>query len=313
VNDNAPMFQQRQYVLNVSEAAPVGTALLTLSASDLDTGPNAHLSFRAEQHPAAPADVNLFHVDAERGLVLMRKQFDREQTAQLRFIVVASDAGVPSLSASAIVTVNVGDVNDNSPTFDQAAYEVSVSDKAPRGQFITAVQAFDDDITDRGRLTYAIVDGNARQSFTIDSQTGVIKTANTARRLADSGQGVYILNVSATDGVYSAFSRVKVVIERSNSFTPVFSHSVFDADLTEHQPAGVIVTTVSATDRDDGVYGDVTYNIIGEDADELFAIDSQTGQTISVYCMRFGNTVYRFPFIFFHFAQVRGSSVKDGK
>jgi len=277
VNDNAPTFQQRQYVVNVSEAAPVGTALLTLSASDADTGPNAHLSFRAEPHTAAPADVNLFHVDAERGLVLMRKQLDREQTAQLRFVVVASDAGVPSLSASAIVTVNVGDVNDNSPTFDQAVYEASVSDRAPSGQFVTAVHAFDDDVTDRGRLTYAIVDGNARQAFTIDSQTGVITTANTARRLADSVQGVYVLNVSATDGVYSAFSRVKVVVKRSNSFTPLFSHSVYDADLTEQQPAGVIVTTVSATDRDDDVYGDVTYSIIGEDADEVFAIDSQTG------------------------------------
>ena len=264
-------------MVNVSEAAPVGTALLTLSATDADTGSNAHLSFRAEPHRAAPEDVNLFHVDAEHGLVLIRQRLDREQAALLKFVVVVSDAGVPSLSSSVIVTVNVSDVNDNSPTFDQAAYETTVSDRAARGQFVAAVQAFDDDVTDRGRLTYAIVDGNVRQAFSIDPQTGVIQTANVAHRLAAIVQSAYILNVSATDGVYSAFTKVKVVVVRSNSFTPMFTHSVFDADLTEHQPAGAIVTAVSATDKDDGVYGDITYSIIGEDADELFAIDSQTG------------------------------------
>ena len=277
MNDNAPVFEQVQYVVNISEAAPVGTALLTMSATDADTGSNAHLSFRAEQHAASPDDVSLFYVDAERGLVLIRHQLDHEQATQLRFIVVASDAGVPSMSSSVTVTVNVGDVNDNSPTFDQAAYEASVSDRASRGQFVIAVQASDEDVTDRGRLTYAVVDGNVRQAFTVDSQTGVIRTAVMGRHLAANIQAAYILNVSATDGVYTAFTRVKIVVEASNSFTPVFSHSVYDADVTEHQPAGVTITTVSAADRDEDVYGDVTYNIIGEDADETFAIDSQTG------------------------------------
>ena len=277
MNDNTPVFEQRHYVVNISEAAPVGTALLTLSATDADTGSNAHLSFRADPHVTTPGDVSLFYIDAERGLLLIKQRLDREQTSQLRFVVIASDAGVPSLSSSAIVTVNVADVNDNAPTFDQAAYEASVSDRAPRGQFVVAVQASDDDVTDRARLMYAVVDGNDRQAFTVDSETGVIRTANTGRRLAANAQSAYMLNVSATDGVYTAFTRVKVVMEQSNSFTPVFTQSVFDADVTEHQPAGVIVTMVSAADADEGVYGDITYSIIGEDADEMFAIDSQTG------------------------------------
>jgi len=278
VNDNAPVFQQSHYTVNISEAAPVGTSVVTVSATDADTGSNAHLSFRTEPHRASPGDVSLFYIDAGRGLILIRQQLDREQASQLMFVVVASDAGVPSLSSSALVTVNVGDVNDNSPTFDQTAYEASLSSRALRGQFIIAVQASDDDVTDRGRLRYAVVDGNVRQAFTVDSQTGVIRTANVGHHLQDT----YILNVSATDGVYTAFTRVKVTIEQSNSFTPVFSHSVFDADITEHQPAGVIVTTVLAADGDKGVYGDVTYSILGEDADELFAVDSQTGKLLHV-------------------------------
>lgn len=277
MNDNAPVFEQRHYVVNISEAAPIGTALLTLSATDADSGSNAHLSFRAEPHVTTPGDVGLFYVDGERGLVLIRQQLDREQATQLKFVVIANDAGVPSLSSSVIVTVNVGDVNDNAPTFDQAVYEVSVSDRAARGHFVVAVHASDDDVTDRARLVYSIVDGNVRQAFTIDSETGVIRTVNMGHHVAASINSAYILNVSATDGVFTAFTRVKVVIKQSNSFSPVFTQSVYDADVTELQPAGVIVTTVSATDRDEDVYGDVTYSIIGEDADEMFAINSQTG------------------------------------
>jgi len=283
VNDNAPAFQQTEYMVNISEAAPVGTSILTLSATDADTGSNAHVLFHVEPHPSVPDDASLFYIDAERGLLLVRQGLDREQAAQLKFVVVASNAGIPSLSSSVVVTVNVADVNDNSPTFDQTAYEASISDRAARGQFVIAVHASDDDVSDRRRLTYAVVDGNVRQAFAVDSETGVMRTANVGRRLAANVQGAYMLNVSASDGVFTAFTRVKIVVERSNSFTPVFSQSVFDADVTEKQPAGVSVTTVSATDGDDGVYGDVTYSIIGEDADELFAIDSQTGEVASVF------------------------------
>ena len=278
VNDNSPVFDEQQYLVNVSEAAPVGTSVVTLSAADADTGANARLSFHAEPPPSSPGDVGSFYVDAERGLILIRQRLDREQAARLKFIVVASDAGVPPLSSSVTVTVSVTDVNDNSPTFDQAAYEASVSDRAPRGQFVVAVHASDDDITDRGRLTYAIVDGNVRQAFSVESESGVITTANVGgHRAAAGGQSVYILNVSASDGVYTAFSRVKIVVEQSNLFTPRFTQSVFDADVTVNQPAGLVVTTVSAVDRDEGVYGDVTYSIVGDDADELFDIDSRTG------------------------------------
>jgi len=279
VNDNAPVFEERHYVVNVSEAAPIGTSVVTVSATDADAGSNAHLSYHAEPHPTSADDVNLFYVDGERGLVLLRQGLDREEATQLRFLIVANDAGILSLSTSAVVTVNVGDVNDNAPTFDRAAYEASISDKAPRSHFVLAVKASDDDVSDRARLTYAVVDGNVHQAFAVESKTGVIRTTSVGRHLAGGLQGPYVLNVSATDGMYSAFARVKVAVERSNSFSPVFSQSVYDADVTENQPVGVTVTTVSATDEDEGVNGDVTYSIVGEDANEMFAIDSQSGLT----------------------------------
>lgn len=266
--------------MNISEAAPVGTSVLTLSAADADTGSNARVSFHAEPHPASPGDVGLFYVDADRGLILVRQALDREQAGRLRFFVVASDAGLPPLSSSVAVTVDVADVNDNAPAFDQTAYEASISERAARGQFVVAVRASDVDVGDRRRLAYAAVDGNVRQAFAVDPRTGVIRTAGVGRRLAANVEGaVYVLNVSASDGVFTAFARVKIIVERSNSFAPVFGRSgVFDADVTENQPAGVTVTTVSATDGDDGGYGDVIYSIIGEDAAELFDIDSQTGE-----------------------------------
>jgi len=54
-------------------------------------------------------------LDAERGILTTTRSLDREQVAQYRLKVIARDRGVPPLTGTAIVTIDVGDVNDNRP------------------------------------------------------------------------------------------------------------------------------------------------------------------------------------------------------
>jgi protocadherin Fat 1/2/3 len=271
------VFESPEYVVDVSEAAPVGTSVLTVLATDADNGSNARLRYHIESDPRSSTDSNLFYIDSDRGIVLVRQRIDREQSSRLRFIVVATDSGLPTLSASAAVTVNVTDVNDNAPKFDQQSYEASISDRAGRGQFVVAVRASDVDVSDRGRLTYAIVGGNVRQAFAVDPRSGVVSVSNTARRLSDL-PSLFLLNVSATDGIFTSFARIRVVVEGSNANAPVFARAVYEVDVAENQAAGLAVASVSATDGDRGTNGEVTYRIASEDADELFDIDPKTGE-----------------------------------
>jgi len=276
VNDNEPMFEVTHYTVDLSEAAPIGTSILAVAAKDADSGSNARLRYRIESLSTSSSDSNYFYVDSERGIILLRQRLDREQTDRLKFAVVATDSGIPALSALTLVTVNVTDVNDNAPKFDQPAYEAAISDRARRGQYVIAVRASDSDISNRGQLLYAIVGGNARQSFSVEPQSGVVTVSNTARRLSDMPNS-YILNISVTDGIYTSFARVRVLVEGSNAHAPVFARAVYDVNIAENQPSGFSVVSVSATDGDRGEYGNVTYRILSEDADELFVIDFKTG------------------------------------
>lgn len=95
-----------------------------------------------------------FQIDSKSGLVLTARMLDYELTQRYNFIVRATDSGDPALSSDVCVTVTVTDTNDNPPNFSQAVYEAFVSELAPRGQFVTCLQASDADICDAQRLRY---------------------------------------------------------------------------------------------------------------------------------------------------------------
>lgn len=52
-------------------------------------------------------------------MVTTNQKLDYENTPQLNFTVIAYDSGAPQFSAEAHVTVNLVNVNDKDPIFDQ--------------------------------------------------------------------------------------------------------------------------------------------------------------------------------------------------
>ena len=93
-----------------------------------------------------------FQIDSNSGLVFTARMLDYELMQRYNFIVRATDSGEPALSSDVSVTVTVTDTNDNPPNFSQALYETFVSELAPRGHFVTCIQASDADICDAQRL-----------------------------------------------------------------------------------------------------------------------------------------------------------------
>lgn len=59
------------------------------------------------------------------------------------FVVSAQDAGVPNLSSTVTVYMNVIDLNDNSPVFDPLSYNAEVSEDAPLNTTVLTVHASD--------------------------------------------------------------------------------------------------------------------------------------------------------------------------
>ncbi len=275
VNDQTPSFSSLAYIQTISEAAPIGTSVLTVAASDKDSGENAHIFYRVEPVSRDSNDSIYFHIDQDRGIILTKHKLDHESKKSLHFLVTANDNGVPSLSSSVLVTIIVLDLNDNAPKFEQPKYDVMITDLVKRGQFVTIVTATDADSGDVGNLAYSIVGGNQKQAFMIDEYTGVVSLSSLRRPIL---QPSYMLNVSVTDGVFTNFARIHISVYSSNKFVPLFKHTIYDVDVSENQAAGQSVMAVTATDEDHGAYGLVTYHINSEDAMETFRIDQLTGE-----------------------------------
>ena len=90
------------------------------------------------------------------------------------------------------------------------------------------------------------------------------------------------LSLSALDGgspQRSGTVAIHVIVLDANDNAPVFSQAVYEASLPENAPLKTRVVTVSAADADEGVNGEVTYELgrISDKSRKLFSLDRQTG------------------------------------
>lgn len=133
------------------------------------------------------------------GILTTTATLDREQRAVYNFHILARDKGIQPLTSTALVTVEVRDVNDNAPTFvfstgNSTTEAITVPVAA---QFVVAnVRAIDADAGANGTVTYSVVGGNASGFFRVEGSTGAVVT------LVDLGErqlGTFQLVVRATD------------------------------------------------------------------------------------------------------------------
>lgn len=73
-----------------------------------------------------------------------------------------------------VVQIEVGDLNDNDPVFNQSAYSATVKENLNFQHRLTRVHATDADRGSNGEIWYQIVSGNINNAFHIDNKTGDI-------------------------------------------------------------------------------------------------------------------------------------------
>ena len=67
-----------------------------------------------------------FTIDKQTGVVRTLRTLDREVSSNMELTILAVDDENPDLSASVTVIVNVVDVNDNSPVFNQRNLTINI-------------------------------------------------------------------------------------------------------------------------------------------------------------------------------------------
>lgn len=187
VNDNNPHFRKPFYSKAIAENSATGTPILHVAAYDVDK--NRSIAYELD----GPADVvELVHIDAETGEIVVAQRIDHETVQWLNYTVRATDSGVPARSALIDVFVRVVDENDNNPYFVGGPANLSVAENCALGTRIAMVQATDADSGDFGKITFLIDKMSSQGKFSIDADTGVLSVADEIDREVRSAYMVVI-------------------------------------------------------------------------------------------------------------------------
>ncbi|XP_021563258.1 protocadherin Fat 4, partial [Carlito syrichta] len=245
-NEYVPRFVAKLYYFEVSEAAPRGTVVGEVFASDRDSGADGevhYLIFGSSRKKG-------FRIDGRTGQIYVCGALDREREERVSLKVLAKNAG--SIRGAdvdeAAVNVTVLDANDP-PVFSLDVYSVQVSEGVPRGTHVTFVSAFDSDsVPSWNRFSYVIGSGNERGAFSVHPQTGQITVTAELDREALPVYNLSVLAVDSGTPPATGSASLLVTLEDINDNGPVLA--VREGEVLENQPPGTQVLTLQATDPD---------------------------------------------------------------
>ncbi|KAM9226379.1 uncharacterized protein RG961_006851 [Leptosomus discolor] len=283
-NDNAPVFRQAEYPVRVPEDVPVGSTLVTVTATDADEGLNGHVKYSLKKITEKASQI--FLLDAETGSITLLRSLDFEEGDSYELEVQAHDGG--GLFDTTKVAITVTDVNDNSPELIVSSALSAISEDAPPGTVVALLHVQDRDSGANGEVR-CWLDGAV--PFVLQSSQGSYYRVVTARELDREEVWEYNVTVRAADGGSPSLRSSAVLALRVldvNDNAPVFAEARYSARLAENNAAGALVLTVRATDADWGANARVRYRlgeglVRGAPLSSYVSVQAETG---ALYALR---------------------------
>ncbi|XP_072515573.1 protocadherin gamma-A2-like isoform X40 [Salminus brasiliensis] len=289
VNDNTPSINILSMSSSVSEMSKTGTVVAMMKVNDPDSGINGKVHcIISENTPfsiTSPTN-NFFSLRTEYEL-------DREKYAEYNITVMCSDEGVPSLSSSASLRLQISDVNDNAPVFDRSSYEAFVVENNTPGLSIFTVKASDADSNQNARVSYILEDSTVNgvpvsSYISVSADSGVI---NAVRSFDYEQLKDFHFRVKAQDGGSPPLSSnvtVTIKIQDQNDNAPQVLYPVQTggsvlAEIVPHSAdVGYLVTKVVAVDVDSGQNAWLSYKLQKATDRALFEVGPQNGEIRTV-------------------------------
>ncbi len=260
INDNPPVFEQDLYQTSLRENEPSGTLKLVVRATDADQGQNSNISYSLLQ---SSADISIDN----NGVISNTQSVDYEQTTELVITIVATDAGIPSLSAQVNVTISIIDVNDNIPIIELSALQVFINETTPMGVIIAQANASDLDLADSVLFSLLMTDTDGERTastdFSIDEFNGQITTS---AALDYERVSFYELVVVATDtrGL-SSEATLLINVTDVNDNSPIFEQAIFNLTISEDTAVGSVLFSLETNDIDSPPNAETVYALITSD------------------------------------------------
>ncbi|XP_041845418.1 protocadherin gamma-A9-like [Melanotaenia boesemani] len=261
INDHAPFFPYKEIQYETSESATTGARFPIESAVDPDVGLNALQNYILSPNKYFTLNQHTNPDGSKYAELVLQKPLDREEHPTLPLKVIGVDGGNPQRSGTVDINITVLDANDNAPVFNQSIYRAFVVENAPKGTYITKVNATDADIGSNGEVIFSFskIRGNTVDKFTIDEKTGVISVGGP---IDFEKEKKYELRLEARDrGGLTGTSKVIIDIIDVNDNAPVINIMSFSSLVSEDAPVGTTIAVINVKDADSEKNGQIKCTI----------------------------------------------------
>ncbi|XP_056151729.1 protocadherin beta-16-like [Lampris incognitus] len=278
VNDNSPVFNQSVYRATVVENAAKGTYITTVNASDADIGSNSRITYRFSNLKQQLTDI--FQMDETTGVITLAGQIDYEKDKKYEIMIEATDQG--GLTDTSKVLIDIVDVNDNAPIINVMSFSSPIPEDAASGTTVAIINVKDADSERNGQVTCSL---DKNLPFTIKSSLTNYYTLLTNAAFDREIVPEYNITVKATDSGSPSLSGsivLRLRVSDVNDNVPLFDRKMYSAFVTENNPPGMSIFTVSARDSDWNQNARISYfledvQVSGSPVSSFVSINAETG------------------------------------
>ena len=312
INDNDPKFPEsatgdNMVRFTVPEEEDPGFFVGRVKADDPDEGKNGRVFY----YIIGGNDEHYFSVDKTYGNLYTKKRIDREKIDQFDLLIKATNnpdyvcegamcdivmSGGDDLNQSVVkVQIFVEDKNDNLPRFENEEFFVGIPFNAKVGDLILDAKAFDPDLSDSSKLSYALRSSNLYRSGSTVSAGSLVPSPFSMEEngrltlgslMAEFNQDRFVIDIEAKDHgsnhrakarvnlwIYEPEQLIKLVVAR----TPI--------EVNDHKDE--IVSELRNVTENIIVIDDIKFHVNDEDGLRkdmtdmyLHAVDENTNEII---------------------------------
>ncbi|XP_067423037.1 protocadherin beta-1-like isoform X4 [Emydura macquarii macquarii] len=290
-NDNPPVFSQTTYKYQVLENSPKDYLVATVSATDLDEGNNAEISYSFSQK--SKENSKTFNINPMSGEIRLTGQLDFETIETYELDVQATDGG--GLFSHSKVLVEVVDVNDNAPEVKVTSLISPIPEDSSPETVVALFTVRDRDSGDNGRTVCSIEDD---LPFSLKTTFKNSYSLVTERALDREKVSAYNITISAQDlGSPSLATEKTITVKVSdiNDNSPEFSQASYTMYVRENNGPAVLIGKVNAFDSDSEQNAKVTYSLLPAEVGDLpllsyISINSENGNVYALRSMDYEQT-----------------------
>lgn len=226
-------------------------------------------------------DTTKFSIHSTSGELSTTAPLDYESATSYTLYIVAYDSGgaTGAKTSTAVVTVNVGPVNEYSPMFDQSSYSANVNENTEIGTSVVRISATDRDHGNDGLVYYSLE--NSNDFFYLDPTTGDIFVK---KKLDYETSTQHIFNIIARDSSSASkhnTTTITINVNDVNEFSPQCSPNLVIVSYNESLASGSVVASMSCDDSDRTTApNNLQYDILSVNSipgADVFSINGNTG------------------------------------